>query len=285
MNFEIVSSLPGSSTLKAETAYLVQRGSSSIFDLHISDRNKKVVHLTSYVDAPTDAKDYVRNNASWKALDFNNFTHTNAVKLTSENLNTITKPGVYYQSEKSNATLANNYPKTNIRGGTLIVHPVIDNHGVHQVYFSGGTSGAGTNATFFQENPRIFIRKRISNGTAWSAWYEMSQASRVLNQSATTFTTGDNIEDFEQDESTVILPTGASTITINKGKRTTIKYIQSSTATTTFVKGSEMTIVGNLVHPGKVGKEITVTLADTTAYISHPVQPEDTGSKLIGTWS
>lgn len=218
-------------------------------------------------DAPNDGKQYSRENGAWAAIN-NPFSFRGSTALNNTNLNTVIQPGVYYQSSASNATLANNYPTDNIRGGTLRVIPVSEtgNTIVHQIYTSGGTDGDGSNALFYRENARIFIRKYVAG--AWSSWYEMTNSDRVLIQASNNFSTDDTIEEFPQDGATVILPESNVTVQIRGGKRKVIKYIQSSNHTLSFSANVGVTVVGSTSYNAKRGRVIKVVIVDNNAYIS-----------------
>ncbi|MEG5438918.1 phage tail protein [Enterobacter hormaechei] len=74
-----------------------------------------------------------------------------AIGLSTEDLNTLKTPGIYYQPANANASAARNYPENN--AGTLIVYK---NAGVTQVYRVYNSS-------------RSYTRSQYSTG-AWTAW-------------------------------------------------------------------------------------------------------------------
>ncbi|HEO9970501.1 TPA: phage tail protein [Enterobacter hormaechei subsp. xiangfangensis] len=74
-----------------------------------------------------------------------------AIGLSSEDLDTIKTPGIYYQPANANTSAARHYPETN--AGTLLVYK---NAGVTQVYIVYNSS-------------RTYTRSQYSTG-AWTAW-------------------------------------------------------------------------------------------------------------------
>ena len=74
-----------------------------------------------------------------------------AIGLSTEDLNTLKTPGIYYQPANANASAARHYPENN--AGTLIVYK---NAGVTQVYRVYNSS-------------RSYTRSQYSTG-AWTAW-------------------------------------------------------------------------------------------------------------------
>ncbi|MCE1930283.1 phage tail protein [Enterobacter hormaechei] len=74
-----------------------------------------------------------------------------AIGLSSEDLDTIKTPGIYYQPANANTSAARHYPETN--AGTLLVYK---NAGVTQVYVVYNSS-------------RTYTRSQYSTG-AWTAW-------------------------------------------------------------------------------------------------------------------
>ncbi|EPB2727928.1 phage tail protein [Enterobacter hormaechei] len=74
-----------------------------------------------------------------------------AIGLSTEDLNTLKTPGIYYQPANANASAARHYPENN--AGTLVVYK---NAGVTQVYRVYNSS-------------RSYTRSQYSTG-AWTAW-------------------------------------------------------------------------------------------------------------------
>lgn len=74
-----------------------------------------------------------------------------AIGLSTEDLDTLKTPGIYYQPANANASVARHYPETN--AGTLLVYK---NAGVTQVYLVYNSS-------------RTYTRSQYSTG-AWTAW-------------------------------------------------------------------------------------------------------------------
>ncbi|ENY0882656.1 phage tail protein [Enterobacter hormaechei] len=74
-----------------------------------------------------------------------------AIGLSTEDLNTLKTPGIYYQPANANASAARHYPENN--AGTLVVYK---NAGVTQVYRIYNSS-------------RSYTRSQYSTG-AWTAW-------------------------------------------------------------------------------------------------------------------
>ncbi|MEH3577419.1 tail fiber protein [Enterobacter cloacae] len=74
-----------------------------------------------------------------------------AFGLSTEDLDTLKTPGIYYQPANANASVARHYPETN--AGTLLVYK---NAGVTQVYLVYNSS-------------RTYTRSQYSTG-AWTAW-------------------------------------------------------------------------------------------------------------------
>ncbi|MDO4782543.1 MAG: pyocin knob domain-containing protein, partial [Capnocytophaga felis] len=212
----------------------------------------------------------------------NPFDFKGSTELGNVNLDTVTQPGVYRQDRGAYANKANNYPTDNIRGGSLYVLPVSSpdaSNIFHQLFISGGTTNTGTNTAYYYEVPRVFLRKYVRGGK-WVGWFELSSTKRILSQSANTFTTDDFIEELSQHEATILLPDSEVTITINKGKRTQITYVQTSEKSVTLAPQDDLTIVGKTSFEGKIGREIKIILAENTAYVSGgdtelPKAPED----------
>lgn len=259
--------------------------------VNLDGRYALVGHTHSYNDledkptllpeAPNDGKQYVRERDTWAVVN-NPFDFKGSTELGNVNLNTITQPGVYRQDRGAYANKANNYPTDNIRGGSLYVLPVSSpdaSNIFHQLFISGGTTNTGTNTAYYYEVPRIFLRKYVRTGK-WVGWFELSSTKRILSQSANTFTTDDLIEELSQHEATILLPDSEVTITINKGKRTHITYVQTSEKSVTLASQDDLTIVGKTSFEGKIGREIKIILAENTAYVSGgdtelPKAPDD----------
>ncbi|MDO4782629.1 MAG: pyocin knob domain-containing protein [Capnocytophaga felis] len=259
--------------------------------VNLDGRYSLIEHTHSYNDledlptllpeAPNDGKQYVRERDAWAVVN-NPFDFKGSTELGNVNLNTITQPGVYRQDRGAYANKANNYPTDNIRGGSLYVLPVSSpdaSNIFHQLFISGGTTNTGTNTAYYYEVPRVFLRKYVRGGK-WVGWFELSSTKRILSQSANTFTTDDFIEELSQHEATILLPDSEVTITINKGKRTHITYVQTSEKSVTLAPQDDLTIVGKTSFEGKIGREIKIILAENTAYVSGgdtelPKAPED----------
>ncbi|MDO5106589.1 pyocin knob domain-containing protein [Capnocytophaga sp.] len=247
--------------------------------VNLDGRYSLLTHTHSYNDledlptllpeAPNDGKAYNRKNGGWVIVT-NPFDFEGSTELGNVNLNTITQPGVYRQDRGAYANKANNYPANNIRGGSLYVLPVSSpdaSNIFHQLFVSGGTTNTGTNTAYYYEVPRVFLRKYVRGGK-WVGWFELSSTKRILSQSANAFTTDDQIEELSQYEATVLLPDSEVTITINKGKRTHITYVQTAEKTVTLTAQDGLTLIGKTSFEGKIGQEIKIVLAENTAYVS-----------------
>lgn len=223
---------------------------------------------TGIEDAPSDGNTYARKNGGWNLLDF--FLSSKGVQeLGTQNLNDLKTAGVYRQNRGQDTTKARNYPTENIRGGTLWVLPISEDPLIiHQLLVTGGTTTSGVNSSYYVEHSRIFMRKWVRS-QKWSEWIELTTTNRVLTATDTTFTTNSTIEEFTQDKATILLPATASTITIEGGvTRKQIRYIQTENVSTTFVAGSGVQVVGDLVYAGKKGTFIDVVIKDNVAYVT-----------------
>lgn len=85
-----------------------------------------------------------------------------AIGLSTEDLDTLKTPGIYYQPMNANTSAARHYPETN--AGTLLVYK---NAGVTQVYIVYNSS-------------RTYMRSQYSTG-AWTAWAKQYDTANKPN--------------------------------------------------------------------------------------------------------
>lgn len=90
-------------------------------------------------------------------------------QLSTEDLDTVKKAGMYKQQDNANATTARHYPEAT--AGALLVMP--SSYGWMQVYIT-------------YNNYRIYIRN-INNSGGWASWFRMDGRDKLNNSDFTNF--------------------------------------------------------------------------------------------------
>lgn len=98
-----------------------------------------------------------------------NITDFELKQLSTEDLDTVKKAGMYGQVASANATTARHYPET--QAGALLVMPSA--YGWMQIYIAHSTY-------------RIYIRN-INNSGGWASWFRMDGRDKLNNSDFTNF--------------------------------------------------------------------------------------------------
>lgn len=276
MNFEIVQQLP--SQVKADTAYLVQRG--NLFDLHIVDRSRKVKKLMSFPEPGTDGKYYGIRNNSTEIIPNMIFQ-----ELGTENLNDLKTPGFYGKYNSGEVRRSRNYPYDALRGGHLLVLPMTLGSSqltVFQVYFSAGTTDTGVHTN----NARIFMRAFVNN-SQWLPWKEFDGGKIHMITTSTLDLTSGNFGDFPLNGSTLITTRGCTITLPNVMCKFSILKADSGHSIN-FNTPPGVTLTGRTNITWEANTEVNLTCTGTHVHVSISNQVPPTPQTInynIGTWT
>lgn len=269
---KIVNNIPGD--LIPNCFYLLN--SSNGVELHYTDKNSVIKKISSFEDVPSDNKEYLRYNKTWKA-----FTGWQFKELQQEDLNDIKTPGFYGKFNSSETSSSKNYPSDAIRGGHLLVLPMTTNTStltIFQVYFSVGTKSAGD----YTNTARIFMRSFINNAQ-WLPWREFDGGK--LHQLSTAIQNLNSLHNntFPLDESTFIVNQETTINIPNQSLR--VSYIKNTDSNITFSAGAGVTLIGDTTITAPIGTKIDLTVQNGRGYINYMKPQTQTNlDNNIGTW-